>query len=204
MKKVLVMMLALCMVLTGCGSSTPEVTTTEAPSGPMTFEQLQEKYKRKSWDEFIADPLGFVRDFRNSMELSKEEWTQDWSVFEFVDDKTLPYYEGNVVFFNQPFEVHVWERGYAPGLNGIMIVGGTDIDLLFDSFKQIFETGIQELGDPKELINHYDTVSEADFRKALDGPFEFLDSYSASWSSDLFHFKVTITNFKDHATLQLL
>ena len=180
MKRLFVMLMALCLILAGCSSTTVE-TATEAPEGPMTFDEFLEKYKRAEWGVLLSDPVTFYRDFESGLSLPKEEWTQDWSLFEkatYADNAQVC----DVVLFNRPFEAHVWDR--KTGAIGGMIQYESDNKAeVFAAYTVIFESAIESLGDPTLVRIDWEESSEAKLRKALEN-MESLSFYQVTWEYD--------------------
>lgn len=190
MKKLIVLMLAAALVLTACGSE----------SKALTFDEFQEKYKRSDWGVFLSDPVTLYRDFERGIALPKDEWAKDQSVFkdaEYADDARY----ADVVLFNRPFEVHIWDRDDVT-YGGMICYDSDDRAECFAAYKAMFESCIKKLGDPESIRANFEDVNEAEFRKAIE-TLENYDYFEVKWKYDGGGFTLNFSDFSSHAEIQL-
>lgn len=187
MKKLVTVLLVLCLIFSGCGSASTETTATEPSTEvdpPMTFEQFQSKYKRESWSVLLSNPYPFLYEFKHMFDQEPEAWCPDMNVFE-IAEKTNDEvkYEQDIVLFNKAFLFRFSIDNKYGMFSGTLSYYG-DPSECFELYVGIFESLIANEGDPAELTVGTDIVSEADFRKALKdgaGKTDLEATLEASW-----------------------
>lgn len=163
MKRFVALMLVLCLLLPGCGSS------------EMTFEQFQDKYKRSTW---LEDPEAFIREYTAMKAQPLEKIAPDLSSYTKEEKDGQTQYSKGCVLFNKSFTftIYVEADGYA--FTGLRYAG--DPDECIQAFEKLLDTIIKIEGDPQVVNLDFDEVDEPALRKALSsGTYE--STISVSW-----------------------
>ena len=190
MKRMVTLLLVLCLILSGCSSGTTEQTTTAqaettteaaAEAVQMTLAQFEDKYKRASWeDDFIANFDTFILDYKRSFDLEPEQWCPDFSDFEKEEDDYGIHYKKDIVLFNKAFRLSVTvDDEHSLFTGGLYYYG--DAEECYSAFIQIIDSLIAAEGDPKEFKINDNVVSEAEYRKAAASGF-VKEDVRASWN----------------------
>ena len=173
MKRVFVLILALCMVLTGCGSS----------AKPISFEQFEEKYKRADWEILTNKPMEFIDDLNLMSGQPLDDWCKDLDSFEIESNGPTRSLKKEMILFNRPVKfsgtafVYPEEKKF---FSGSIHIDGT-AEECYGVFLAMFEAAIKSKGDASELKIRYDEVDEVAFRTAISSG--DVDSLSATWNT---------------------
>lgn len=180
MKKVIVLLMAICLCLAGCGSSAPETTTAAGATtaAPETFDQFVDKYKRASWDDMVVSPMAFFRDLHGLTLAPIDQAFPDLASLESTEESYGTVYTTDVVLFNRPIGVTITDYGK---FHGCSLSYKGDAAECYADFQKMFESLIASEGDPWSLSVNSDDVDEVTFRKALvSGDLD--QSLSAHWT----------------------
>jgi len=156
MKKILVVLLIACFMLSGCGSSEPS---------HMTFDQFEEKYKRADWDKMLESPMEFIRDQGSIYSRAFSEAVPDPSSFTKTEESYGDVYKKDVVLFNRPFTATVTDYGNDFCMGSLKYKG--DPDECYEIFTTLFEKIIAAEGDPSKISINNEEVDEAALRNAI-------------------------------------
>lgn len=158
MKKVLVLLLAIVLVLSACG-------TASAPAEPLTLAQFEEKYKRADWDEMLSSPASFFEDLHGISNLPFDQAIPDAASLESTEEIYGTVYEKELILFNRAFTATI--NNYDKFFSCSLFYEG-DPEECYSAFKTLFESLIKAYGDPATMSVDRDDVDEVAIRKALD------------------------------------
>lgn len=173
MKKVLVLMLALCMVLTACGSS----------SDRLSLEQFEAKYKRADWKILNSSPMEFLDDLNRMSGQPLDDWCPSLDSFTVESNGPTTNLEKEMILFNRPARfrglafIYPEEKKF---FSGNISMDGTAAEC-YETFLTMFETGLKSKGDAYQLKIGTEEVDEVTFRKAISSGDE--DSLSVYWNT---------------------
>lgn len=171
MKKLVTLLMIVCLVLSGCSGSSPA-------KEPLTLSKFEEKYKRADWDEMLASPIGFIGDLHSIETLPLAQAIPEVNTFESTEESYGTEYEKDIVLFNRTFRLRVTDFGK---YFSCTLVYSSEPQDCFDAFKAMFEGLIKSEGDPWNLSVDRDDVDEAAFRKALNSG-DLETPLSAHWA----------------------